>query len=497
MKNRDLFQRRIMGLVSYYWVKDNSYPAMIDKGMVRVPMSEYQFHLYQIVRAEEKAREKSAMKKKRAGLQSKSMFRVFSREFSNFVFPEDIVRPFPNPDFEKLIQRAIKGRKSSNRMSSSVAKAAFALEEATNEDENESRIKLNKMYMTRIHQTIEALRAQSAQYLTGDGLATYSPKMRAILDNMSTSPGKIFLYSQFTMLEGAQVMSLVLDAAGYHRYGTPGDGPAYALFTGQISFEERAEMIQVYNAADNVRGERLKVLIASSAGAEGLDLKCVRQIHILDPYWNEVKMEQVIGRGVRRNSHIELPESERTVEVYRYLAVFSENQAQRSSEPESTDEHVYGIAYKKALIKNELLQILQESAVDCQLNKADNMKVRPYKCFNYGNEAKGIGYIPDIHYDAVASSGNRRSRVVIRAKLVKGVVTKMGQVLIGDKEKRAFYKATDILHETEVPLQKSTVAKVVYVDVENRKVYDYKAMKESKETLMLGSFNDNGEFASV
>ena len=30
----------------------------------------------------------------------------------------------------------------------------------------------------------------------------------------------------------------------------------------------------------------------SSAGTEGLDLKNIRQIHIMEPYWNEIRIKQ-------------------------------------------------------------------------------------------------------------------------------------------------------------------------------------------------------------
>ena len=62
----------------------------------------------------------------------------------------------------------------------------------------------------------------------------------------------------------------------------------------------------------------------SSAGSEGLDLKNIRQIHIMEPYWNEVRVKQVIGRGVRNNSHKDLPPKDRNVTVFRYFSVLSE-----------------------------------------------------------------------------------------------------------------------------------------------------------------------------
>ena len=44
---------------------------------------------------------------------------------------------------------------------------------------------------------------------------------------------------------------------------------------------------------------RDQIMIISSAGAEGISLKCVRQVHILEPYWNYVRLDQVLGRAIR------------------------------------------------------------------------------------------------------------------------------------------------------------------------------------------------------
>ena len=52
-----------------------------------------------------------------------------------------------------------------------------------------------------------------------------------------------------------------------------------------------------------MRGERLRVLLVSKTGAEGLDLKYIRQVHILEPYWDQSRINQVIARAVRLNSH--------------------------------------------------------------------------------------------------------------------------------------------------------------------------------------------------
>ena len=119
--------------------------------------------------------------------------------------------------------------------------------------------------------------------------------------------------------------------------------PAFALYTGTESEEEKEIIRSIYNndwsdltspmqeslkqiSTSNVMGEVIKVLMISSSGAEGINLKNVRYVHITEPYWHPVRVEQVIGRARRICSHEALPEDLRTIEVFYYLMKFSEEQ---------------------------------------------------------------------------------------------------------------------------------------------------------------------------
>lgn len=88
----------------------------------------------------------------------------------------------------------------------------------------------------------------------------------------------------------------------------------YGEFTGQMGKSERDELVRQYNA------NKLRALLISSAGGEGLDLRGTRLMQILDPHWNNEKIKQVEGRGVRYKSHDDLPPEERNVLIQRYLA---------------------------------------------------------------------------------------------------------------------------------------------------------------------------------
>ena len=69
----------------------------------------------------------------------------------------------------------------------------------------------------------------------------------------------------------------------------------------------------------NLRGDIIKLIMISKAGAEGISLYNVRYVHIMEPYWHAVRVDQVIGRARRINSHAQLPESERNIKVFSYL----------------------------------------------------------------------------------------------------------------------------------------------------------------------------------
>ena len=79
-------------------------------------------------------------------------------------------------------------------------------------------------------------------------------------------------------------------------------------------------------AENNFHGEIARVFMITAAGAEGISLKNVRYVHIMEPYWHPVRVEQVIGRARRICSHQDLAEAERKVEVFIYLMHFTEHQ---------------------------------------------------------------------------------------------------------------------------------------------------------------------------
>jgi len=136
----------------------------------------------------------------------------------------------------------------------------------------------------------------------------YAPKIDAAAANLQRHLGenpnaRAVVYSNY-LDAGLRPYSERLSRAGV----------AHGLFTGDQTATERNEMVRRYNAGE------LKALLLSSAGGEGLDLKGTRLMQVLEPHWNDEKIKQVEGRGVRYQSHADLPEAERKVLIERYLS---------------------------------------------------------------------------------------------------------------------------------------------------------------------------------
>jgi len=133
----------------------------------------------------------------------------------------------------------------------------------------------------------------------------------------------------------------------------------YGTFTGDMKAQERAQAVKDYNEG------KLRALLVSSAGGEGLDLKGTRQMQLLEPSWNEEKLRQVVGRGIRYQSHAELPEDQRTVAVERYLSTFPQETGWRKAlfgknTDQTADQYLAGMSQDKERLNAQVHDLLRQ-----------------------------------------------------------------------------------------------------------------------------------------
>ena len=202
------------------------------------------------------------------------------------------------------------------------------------------------------------------------------------------SAGPVFVYSNFVSSCGINTFASVLKNEFSFEEITPnfcpiskGKYPRYAVFrTGQPI--ENTRILQIYNSPQNKKGDLIKVILGSPAMKEGVTLLRTREVHLLDPYWNRSRVEQIMGRGVRFCSHKDLPMKERQVDVYHYYAVDPESNSgvfpsntdrnNNNKDSKTVDIHIRDMGKMKEKYNKMYETILKEVAIDCSLFKEAN-----------------------------------------------------------------------------------------------------------------------------
>lgn len=134
-------------------------------------------------------------------------------------------------------------------------------------------------------------------------------------------------------------------------------GISHTVFDGSMSDKSRKQAVQDYNEG------RTKVLLISGAGAQGLDLKGTKLIQLLEPHWNEARLAQATGRGIRHGSHAHLPEEERHVHVERYHSTIPQNAFQRLTRQKkdmSVDQYLAMMSKDKEQLNDQFLSVLRQ-----------------------------------------------------------------------------------------------------------------------------------------
>lgn len=142
----------------------------------------------------------------------------------------------------------------------------------------------------------------------------------------------------------------------------------FTIISGDVPTEVRAKIRDIAADRSNARGQYISLVLVSSTGAEGLDLTNLRHIHIMEPYWTHARILQIIGRGVRTNSHNDLPPEERDVTPYIYLAVPPDAERVDGMYPPTTDTEIYEKAHREYMTAKSFLGALEEVSIECMIN---------------------------------------------------------------------------------------------------------------------------------
>ena len=451
MKNETLFKRRIIGLTSYFKSPDESLMPKFEETEEfekhsEIPMSLYQFEAYKNIRVNEIETEEGIRKSKRRkgkkstteelyNNDSTSTYRIFSRQYCNFVFPINIKRPLPRDGIESTIL---------NQLEQNENDQTNLNDEEYEEDPEYLLNKSDKLsYMDKKYKALKLLKESDQKYLSRDNLSTYSPKFLKILDNLDdvNNKGCHLVYSQFKHLEGLGIFSLVLEENGYYPFllktvnkelvlDIPSNiknlkdlkGKFYTIYSGNdketirniynsnwdtLNETLKSQLKQIHN--NNYYGEIIKIFMITQRGAEGINLKNTKFVHIMEPYWHPVRTDQVLGRARRIGSHLELPKEDQTVTKFTYVMklptninmkeistkLFTNDMSQftESDIPFTSDQTLFETSNNKKKIMNQLLENVKQSAIDCTIHSEEKGK-----CFIL-DDSSTYTYNPNIKDD--------------------------------------------------------------------------------------------------
>jgi len=231
----------------------------------------------------------------------------------------------------------------------------------------------------------------------------------------------------------------------------------FALYTGKEGEEEKEIIRNIYNGEfskipsnirrdikkyffgndlqemTNMYGEVIRLLMISSSGAEGIDLKNVRYVHITEPYWHPVRIDQVIGRAKRICSHKDLPEELQNIKVFMYLLSYNKQllkekeplytqliaaDKDESGEVMTTDETLMKIMKNKKKLMQHFLTAMKEASVDCVFNYKEKEKCLTFPLPKAGinphkTRLSKVRYEDDAHERVTSVKKNKSEKVNI------------------------------------------------------------------------------------
>jgi len=423
IKNEDLFMRRVLGTLSYYSISGSDlFPKRLNDITRNLYMTDIQFKKYTDVRMVERKMD-NAKKGKGMFDDKSSVYRAFSRMVCNFAFPEEIDRVYPN-DIKKAIKNEIDEDTTSNI--------------SVDSDIKEEKPKAFEIYSLKLKNAIKELIENN--YLTLERVKKeFSPKYAAMYEDIENTEGCCLVYSQFRSVEGLGLFSEFLNMNGYKQidfkkiegeyylnddeiFDEKYDNRRYVIF--DQDKEKTSYLMNLFNGdfknlpkeiikmlpddLNQLYGKIVKLFCITASGAEGISLKNVRAVLITEPYWNNIRIEQVIGRAIRSCSHETLPLKDRNVKVYKYIMKFTKQQLDKDysikalDKEITTDEHILMMANKKMEIVDKFLKMLKASSFDCVINAYQNKPLEnDYKCYNWalGVDKNDLAYTANIKDD--------------------------------------------------------------------------------------------------
>lgn len=366
LKNTNMLKRRFNGLISYNkGINENVFAKQIIEN-VYLPFSSDQQEGYMFA--------ESLIRKQK---QDETMMQydqssLLKRKASNIIFPKYLFN-------QKILneKKLTKNQKSFNPIA--INNKNYLLDTTITKD-------IEK-------QIIQILDNDDKPLNINNDLHNISKKVYHIIKKIKESNGPVLVYSKFEGLYGIRFIEEALKQNGFNQFKKSNDSSlldgTYIKWTGKDRNNSHKE---IFNSIKNKDGKIIKVFLMTSSGKEGINLFSIRQIHILEPWWNNTIIKQIIGRGIRICSHNHIPKNnfidtrfkkelrvfnDRFVNIFKYFTFLdlrnndiskSKDIIKKEMKSRSIDFKIKEKADTKEKMEKQLLYLLKEIAIDCDIN---------------------------------------------------------------------------------------------------------------------------------
>ena len=333
-------------------------------------------------------------------------------------------------DYQTALYKTIKKGASSKTLKEQYSNLTFPLK-------NEKPYTFNDLFDTQTANKVISYKKEFSTIIKEflDNIENYSTKIGELIKNITNcKEGKIFIYTPKHMGDyaGTEFLKIILEHNGYGKK-TVSDGKLIQKNAYNTSLNSKSDIFKGYyiiapadkdfntyinnfNMRTNNLGNDIKIIIGTTNMFEGVSLSNIRQIHIMEPWYNMSRNEQIIGRGVRQCSHIDLPFEKRNLTVFNYIAICDKNKKDKFEKyndgyivkytnnyfDQDLDIRKLSLATDKIVNIDKFEELLKINSIDCYLNKNVNdiiitpLEKSEIELYNEENIIEFVDYKNDI-----------------------------------------------------------------------------------------------------
>lgn len=272
----------------------------------------------------------------------------------------------------------------------------------------------------------------------------YSCKFSSMIRISLLCNGCIYVFCEDIKGSGLKMLSAILENIGYSMF-TNWDtdiekDKRFVLCTGDEEITPKIDyLIDNFCRDENKNGDYIKFFLGSKVVSESINLKNIRQVHILTPHWNLSVINQAIGRSIRNSSHDSLDEDMRKVEIFLHCAIYKNNNCDINKlfdgekiYENSVDYYKYSCGQKKYNKIKKITNILKENSINRFLNNKQlncvDIDYFTYRLFYADSLAKHIVELIKKEIEITGINGIIKSSIInkldVKNEIINDIIHK-------------------------------------------------------------------------